>query len=217
MRMLLSHSSGIVNVTELPEFMVGQFNNPMKQPSVSQLLSMLKGKPLLFTPGTDFYYSNTNYLLLQLILEKITGKSYGDLLKSEITDPSGLRQTWFTMPEEQTVEAGFPNYYFDRYANEQLENVSRWNTAIANGSGGYGGIAATPSDAIHFFEALLNGEIVSASSLEEMKTWFKGKQSAQPDYGLGLEYYQYAESTTPQFGHEGDGIGVYDASVLCTG
>jgi D-alanyl-D-alanine carboxypeptidase len=41
---------------------------------------MVKGKPLVFEPGTDFMYSNTNYLLLQLILEKVTGKSYWQLL-----------------------------------------------------------------------------------------------------------------------------------------
>ena len=206
-RMLLNHTSGIINVTELPEFMVGQFNAPLQQPSVSQLLSMLKGKLQRFEPGTDFSYSNSNYLLLQLMLETVTGTPYHQLLKQEILTPLQLQRTWYDLSEGETIAFGFPNYYFDRYANSQLENVSRWNTAIANGSRGYGGIAATPSDVFRFFQSLLEGKLLSPASLQEMKTWIKGKSSTQPDYGLGLEFFQYHPGSTPQFGHEGDGIG----------
>jgi D-alanyl-D-alanine carboxypeptidase len=206
-KMLLNHSSGIIDLAGLPEFMVGQLNDPLHQPTIQQRMEMLKGKPLMFTPGTDFSYSNSNYLVLQLILEKVSGRGYEELLKTEILNPLGLVHTWYSLPEQETIHLGFPNYYFDRYANEQLENVSRWNTALANASNAYGGIAADASDVLSFFRALLDGNIVSSASLAEMKTWITGHQSTQPDYGLGLEYYQYAEGTTPQFGHEGDGIG----------
>ena len=128
-------------------------------------------------------------------------------MNSEIIIPLGLNHTWYNITEQQSIQLGFPNYYFDRYANEQLENVSRWNTALANGSNGYGGIAANPSDVLSFFNALINSKILSPASLVEMKTWITGHHSTQPDYGLGLEYYQYNEGSTPQFGHEGDGIG----------
>jgi len=206
-RMLLNHSSGIVDLTGLPEFMVGQFNDPLHQPSIQQRMEMLKGKPLMFTPGSDFSYSNSNYLILQLILEKISNKSYEVLLRTEIFTPLAFHHTWYNLPEQQTIQLGFPNYYFDRFANEQLENVTRWNTALANACNAYGGIAADATDVLSFFRALLDGNIVSPASLAEMKTWITGQQSTQPDYGLGLEYYQYNEGSTPQFGHEGDGIG----------
>ncbi|HCE59146.1 MAG TPA: hypothetical protein DER09_15260 [Prolixibacteraceae bacterium] len=55
-RMLLNHTSGIVNVTELPEFVVGQLNDPLNQPTIEERLEMVKGKPLVFEPGTDFMY-----------------------------------------------------------------------------------------------------------------------------------------------------------------
>lgn len=206
-RMLLNHSSGIPDFTELPEYMVGQFNDPLHQPSIPTRLEMLKGKPLQFEPGSDFSYSNSNYLLLQLILEKVSNRPYKDLLNDEILIPLQLGHTWYDLSEQQTVQLGFPNYYFDRFANEQLENVSRWNTALANASNGYGGIAADPSDVLRFFRALLDGLVVSPASLGEMMTWITGRQSTQPDYGLGLEYYQYDPGSIPQFGHEGDGIG----------
>ena len=206
-RMLLNHTSGIVNVTELPEFVVGQLNDPLNQPSISQRLEMLNGKPLVFEPGTDFMYSNTNYLLLQLILEHVSGKSYWELLEQEILQPLHLNQTYYHLSEQQTVSLGFPNYYFDRHANEQLENITKWNNALANASDAYGALAATPADVIGFYDALLDGEVVSESSLEEMKNWIKGKDSTEPEYGEGFEYWQFNSGSSPQFGHEGDGIG----------
>lgn len=206
-RMLLNHTSGIVNVTELPEFVVGQLNDPLNQPTIDNRLEMVKGKPLVFEPGTDFMYSNTNYLLLQLILEKVTGKSYWQLLKEEILQPLQLTETYNNLTDQQTVSMGFPNYYFDRHANEQLENITKWNNALANASDAYGALAATPADVISFHEALLSGEVVSESSLEEMQNWVSGVNSTEPEYGEGFEYWQFNPGSSPQFGHEGDGIG----------
>ena len=205
---LLNHSSGIINLTDLPQFMVEQFNAPLKQPGELQRLSMVKGKPAQFEPGTDFQYSNTNYLLLQLLLEEVTGKDYGSLLSSLITVPLQLEQTYYGLSQEMTEQMGFPAAYFDRHANNQLENVTRWNNAVANGSTGYGGIAATPDNVIRFYEALVNGKVLTAPALRMMQQWFRGKVSGQPDYGLGLEYFQFDRLLgPPQFGHEGDGIG----------
>ena len=206
-RMLLNHTSGIVNVTELPEFVVGQINDPLNQPTIAERLKMVKGKPLLFEPGSDFMYSNANYLLLQLILENASGKSFWQLLEQEILKPLHLTQTYYHLSEQQTISLGFPNYYFDRHANEQLENITKWNAALANASDAYGALAATPADVIRFHEALLGGEVVSESSLAEMQTWVSGINSTEPEYGEGFEYWQFNTGSTPQFGHEGDGIG----------
>lgn len=206
-RNLLNHSSGLVDFTELPEFLNWQFGNPLNQPTMQQIIAMLKGKELLSQPGVEYKYCNTNYLLLTLILQQVSDKTYGQLLKSEIIQPLNLKQTFFHLAEQQITNMGFPNYYFDRNANEQLENISSWNNALGNACEGWGGIAATPADVITFYEALMNGKIVSNASLHEMKTWFRGNHSEGPDYGFGLEYYQYADKELPQMGHEGDGIG----------
>ena len=190
-RQLLNHTSGIVNLTELPEYQLWQLNRPLEQPTIEERLAMVNAKPLMFEPGTDFSYSNTNFLLLQLILEQLAGKPYEKLLKKEILDPLHLKYTYYNLPEAQAGHLSFPNYYLDRFANEQLEDVSQWNLALANASNGYGGIAGTSTDAIRFLEALVQGQ-----------------ESTQPDYGLGLEYYQFAPGQGDgQYGHEGDGIG----------
>ncbi len=203
-RMLLNHSSGLPNVTSLPAFHLWQLNHPLEQPTVAERLEMLDGRPPLFEPGSDFSYSNSNYLLMTLIVEQVSGHPYGELLREEILEPLELEHTWYGLSPTEQEALPFPNYYFDRYANAQLENISTWNNALANSCVGYGGIAGTATDALRFLEALLEGRVVSAASLAEMRTWIQGSASTQPDYGLGLEYYRYDSG---EYGHEGDGIG----------
>ena len=205
-RMLLSHTSGIVNVTALPAFVQWQFEKPLQQPSVTERMEMVYGKPLLFAPGTDFSYSNTNYLLLHYVIESAAGVPYGKLLHQEILQPLKLGHTYYALPAGPLRNFAFPDYYFDPNASGQLVNGTEWNKALGNSCISYGGIAGTAGDAILFLEALVNGRVVSAASLNEMKTWVQGKASTAPDYGLGLEYYQYG-SGPHQYGHEGDGIG----------
>jgi D-alanyl-D-alanine carboxypeptidase len=207
-RMLLNHSSGIVNFTELPAFQLGQLNNPLDQPTLEEKLELVYGQPLLFTPGSDFSYSNTNYLLMHLIIEKASGKTYEQLLKDKILQPLGLQHTHYNLADADMASMPFPNYYFDRFANEQLENITMWNMLLGNTSLAYGGIAGTAADAIRFYEALNKGQVVGAAALAGMRTWIQGHESTQPDYGLGLEYYQYGlDGDAGQYGHEGDGIG----------
>lgn len=205
-RMLLNHTSGIRNFTVEPAYQLRQFNSPLNQPSLSEQLEFIYEKPLLFDPGTDFYYSNTNYILLQYILEMVSGKSYKNLLTGIIIKPLSLNHTFFEISDQELVELGAPNFYFERYNNGQLENITTWNNAIGQSLKGYGGIVAHGVDVIAFYSALLQGKILSANSLLEMQRWIVGKGHEEADYGLGLEYFEYVKGV-PTFGHEGDNIG----------
>ncbi len=205
-RMLLNHSSGLKNFTVSPGYFLAQLNQPLKQPDALEQLEYIYGSKNIFAPGTDFFYSNTNYLLLQFILEKVTGKTWGELLHTEILQPLGLKDTYYPVTESQVQTLGFPNYYFERFNNGELENCTKWHHAIAHSLVGYGGIAANGADVIRFMEALMNGKIVSQGSLHEMRQWIQGKQSTEPDYGFGLEYFEYIKGI-PTYGHEGDNLG----------
>lgn len=205
-RMLLNHSSGYMNFTITPGYFLNELNQPLNQPDLMAQLEFVYDKPLLFEPGTDFFYSNTNYLLLQFILEQVTGKSWGDILYADILQPLGMSQTLYPVTDDQVRKLGFPNYYFERFENGELENCSKWHNEIAHSLHGYGGIAANGADVIRFYEALMNGQVVSQASLDEMRQWITGKESTEPDYGLGLEYYEYIKGV-PTYGHEGDNIG----------
>ncbi|MFT3843462.1 MAG: serine hydrolase domain-containing protein [Lacibacter sp.] len=208
-RQLLNHTGGLPNHTEEPAYMMAQFNNPFNQPDLQKQLEYIYDKPSLFTPGTDFFYSNSGYALMQMVIEKVTGKTYNQVLREEILLPFNLSRTYIGLSEDQLQILGFPNYYFERYNNGQLENVTKWNNSLAQKLGAYGGIAANGTDVIKFMEALMNGNIISNASLQQMRTWVQGKESTEPDYGLGLEYYGRYNDVTPTvtYGHEGDGLG----------
>lgn len=205
-RMLLSHTSGFSNFTESPAYFLGQFNHPLQQPGIEKQLEYVYKEPMIFEPGTDFLYSNTNYLLLTLILENLSGKSWAELLHSEIVQPLELHDTYYPVTQEQVKTLGFPNYYFERFNNGVLENCTQWNHSLSYNLVGYGGVAANGTDVIRFMEALIGGKLLSQKSLDEMRTWIKGKQSTEAEYGLGLEYFEY-EKGVPTYGHEGDNIG----------
>lgn len=205
-RMLLSHTSGYGNFTASSAYFLAQFNHPLQQPNIEEQLEYVYKEPMVFEPGTDFLYSNSNYLLLTLMLEHLSGKSWGELLQNEIVQPLELLNTYYPVTQEQVQPLGFPNYYFERFNNGVLENCTQWNHSLAYNLVGYGGIAANGTDVIRFMEALMDGKVLSQNSLNEMCTWIKGKQSTEAEYGLGLEYFEY-EKGVPSYGHEGDNIG----------
>ncbi|MBE7172677.1 MAG: beta-lactamase family protein [Williamsia sp.] len=199
-RNLLNHSSGIVNFIELDEYRARQFSDPSHQPTVTEILDMVYNENSEFEPGSTTHYSNTNYLLLGIILEKLTGKSYESLLRTEIIEPLKLEHTYFNLNAAQITALKFPEYYFDPTGNGQLTKGTSWNHALGNASLSWGGIAAWPTDVISFYEALTKGKLIKPVSLSEM-------QQYQNDQGLGIESYQYLPGSTLQFGHEGDGVG----------
>jgi D-alanyl-D-alanine carboxypeptidase len=208
-RQLLNQSSGYPEIVKDPAFMMNQLNNPRQVLSTEEMIAYAYKKPTVHDPGKWFFYSNTNYGLLTLILERVSGKSYSELLEKEILEPLDLKKTYGNLTDEQLVSLGFPNYYFERYNNGQLENITNWHNNIAQSLSGMGGVAGNGADVIKFFEGLFGGEIISNSSLQEMRTWIRGDGSDENDYGLGLEYYGKFNSQIPTetYGHEGDNLG----------
>ncbi len=81
---LLTHTSGTPNYTSFPNFFKDMSRNPY---SVSEMLQLFADLPLTFTPGEKFSYSNSGYILLGAIIEKVTGKTYEEVLQEKIFDP----------------------------------------------------------------------------------------------------------------------------------
>jgi CubicO group peptidase (beta-lactamase class C family) len=86
---LLTHTSGIPNVNDLPDY-----DTFARSPhTVEQLVAKFSSLPLDFQPGSDYHYSNSNYNLLALILEKVSGENYGDYVRKHILDQAGMQNT----------------------------------------------------------------------------------------------------------------------------
>lgn len=131
-----------------------------------------------FAPGEGFHYSNTNYLLLGMIIEKATGREFGGELQSRILTPLGLNDTFFatggTMPE------GVVDGY--QLLDDQLVNVSEINLSWVWAAGN---LVSTTADLLRFASATISGELLSPESFKEMFT-FVPSENPNLQFGSGL-------------------------------
>lgn len=93
LRQLAQMTSGYVDYEQTPELTAANYADPYKQWTPPELLSFAVDQPLYYPPGTNWNYAHTNYVILGLALEKITGQPLDELLRSKVLDPLGLTQT----------------------------------------------------------------------------------------------------------------------------
>jgi D-alanyl-D-alanine carboxypeptidase len=138
-----------------------------------------------------------------MIADRITG-DHRRYMEDKIFRPLGLKQTYYRINQGDTYGNKLVNSYWDRFGNGILENVSiLQNTNVASMAGD-DGIITTPEEAILFLRGLMEGRLVSESSLEMMQKWTTG-DNGKPEYGLGLDYSVFND--LPSIGHSGGGLG----------
>lgn len=207
-RQLLGHTSGIRDYTSEPDLIKRFFDDPsaLSQSYTSEeLLSYIKGKPALSEPGREFLYSNSNYLLLGEIIEKVTGSTLASQLQQRIFKPLGMEHTFFA-PQEEISKGGLTHSYEDLNADGQLDDLNEnlsWTSAA-------GGIVSTAADIAEFSQALFQGELLAPATLQRMIKdssdieIFGNLKSHQ--YGLGVE-----SGSVPKigefWGHDGATVG----------
>ena len=185
-RNLMNHTSGIYDVIKDQGFYLQILNNPSKQWNPMQLLEYVYGKPatFAFNPEDTAAYSNTNFTLLAMIVEKATGKSQSQVMHEELIDPLGLNDTYYfyhdALPEGQIAQG-----YYDLYNNGTLMNLSNWNTGSGNG---YGGAYSTVWDMYLIMHALFESNtLLSQESMDQMFTFHKTIESRKH---LGLACFK---------------------------
>jgi len=184
-RQLLNHTSGLAdfetNPRYLKPYLSGNFGYYW---APRQLVKMGVSQKPLFAPGTRYSYSNTNYVVAQLIVEKVTGKSIGAELKRRIFQPLHLDNT--TYP----TKPGLPSPYAHGYkllGKPPAVDVTGLSPSLAPGSGA---IISTALDVADFYRALLSGKLLKPEQMTAMKTVVSlrtGKIVASgAGYGLGI-------------------------------
>jgi CubicO group peptidase (beta-lactamase class C family) len=170
---LLTHTSGITSFDNLEEYKsnIYLYRNP------EEILLIVKNKKLLFQPGKHYAYSNTGYLLLGIIIERITGKSYEETVEKYILKKIGLHET------EVITSEIFHNYIVrGHHHGNILTAEENYTITFAAGS-----IIATPKDLIIFFQGLMSGSFLSQSSLQIMFSDMNLMTIAQSTYyGKGI-------------------------------
>ncbi|MFI6510290.1 serine hydrolase domain-containing protein [Streptosporangium sp. NPDC050855] len=195
-RMLLQHTSGIFNFTGeyyddgsyvpgIPATTAGQewVDNRFKTYLPEELVRLALSKPARFEPGTGWSYSNTNYVLARLLIEKITGRSVAQEMRRLILDPLGLSGTVVPTTETDLPQPHAHGYY--RYAEDgehRTVDVTRQNPSwISSG----GDMISTTRDLHTFISALVSGKLLPAPLLTQMCTPYPTGAPGM-DYGLGV-------------------------------
>jgi len=194
-RNLLNHSSGIVDIFTIPSVFISASNFPDKRWNPNNLAAVCMEKKLGFSPGAKHDYSNTNYILLGLIAEKVTGKKIDQLYVEYVTDPLNLASTYL-VPYLDT-----PSELVNGYVHHFALSLTEWykvtpnNTAWSTLAYTAGAMTSNAGDLSAFTHHLFKDDIINSKSLELMTT-FSG------DKGLGL--FEITVNNETYWGHEGE-------------
>jgi D-alanyl-D-alanine carboxypeptidase len=226
-RMLLGHTSGLPDYSiELnkgrfdPDVLRSITGQDRKVWTPRQLLAVAAKYPVNFAPGAQYSYSNTNYVALGLILERITGHSVADLLRDRILRPLRLHRTYLATSGRSRDGDRLAHGYepdaahlapllrqFGAPADTAFAGpVSHEHVDVTGISPSWawtaGAMVSTPHDWAIFLKALLSGRLVPARELAEMRTTVEDPDSqGTMRYGLGL--MQYTSPCGPVWGHTG--------------
>ncbi|KNB53951.1 serine hydrolase domain-containing protein [Streptomyces caatingaensis] len=193
-RQLLNHTSGIHDMVETPEWNAymngpGFLKHRFEYRSPEQIVAMGLKYPPYWAPGTKWHYSNTNFVIAGMVIEKVTGNAWAREAEKRIVKPLGLRGTTFpgtdpTMPAPHAV--GYSKLYAADPGPE-IYDATEYNPAW---SGATGEMISTTGDLNRFFGALITGKLFPKKQLDEMLTTVPAEDGTNNDvpfdYGLGL-------------------------------
>jgi len=193
LRMLLNHSSGIPNHVDEPRFLKAVLKGGNQDIKYEELVGFVLNKKPLFAAGRGYSYADTNYILVGLIVEKVTGKKLYEQIIDRILKPNGLDRT---IPSDAITLPEVANGYLDGkpvIVKGKFTINPQWEWAG-------GGFASTAEDLARWATLLYGGRILSETSLEQMMSSTTVGEGA--DYGLGV-------MTTPSkwgksIGHDGE-------------
>ena len=202
-KMLLNHTSGIKEYNFNPNYATYLFQHPNEPWDPVEYISLIDQKPLDFAPGTRYSYRNTNYVLLALIMDQITG-DHAKFIQQNIIDALNLKNTYYRNDANYLNYKNLLNGYWDRYGNGIIENVSKMQQTNVASLIGDDGIVASPKDALMFLHGLLNGGLVQTETLELMKEWVSDTKG-ELTYGFGIDRITLVGESG--MGHAGGGLG----------
>ncbi|MEV2272517.1 serine hydrolase domain-containing protein [Nonomuraea africana] len=192
-RQLLNQTSGIFPYTSdeglatkqwSTAFLKGRFDSYRPE----QLVKVAMANPPSFAPGKGWGYSNTNYTLAGMIIEKVTGRSYAEEITRHIIRPLGLRKTYLP-GEEPKLRKPHARHYVKFLVGEDTTTPYDLTDMNASWAGAAGSIVSTMSDLHTFYRAVLSGRLLPPAQQKEMFTTVSTKGVQWIDntaYGLGV-------------------------------
>ena len=202
-RQLMQHTTGIYDIISDNGFYLDVLNDPDKHWTAEDLITYAYDQNANFPLGSSCLYSNTNTLLLSMVLDKATGRPYQQLLKERILEPLGLHDTYYYSHDK------LPPYtaqgYYDLYNNGTLANVTNFNTGSGNG---YGGMFSTVFDIAKFLRAVVVDEVfLLPESLAAMQQFIPEVDPEDPHNDLWLGAGMMKRYFNQELGSANFGIG----------
>jgi CubicO group peptidase (beta-lactamase class C family) len=190
-RQLLNHTSGIDDMFSTQAQLDSINKNPMRVWTPEEVLGWIG--PMKFVPGTNYWYSNTNYILAGMIAKKATGKHISKLIREYLLDPNQLSHTYYD------VEEIVPTPIAHRWYNS-VDYHDTARTSLNTAGGPAGSLFSVPEDMLNWYNKLLSGQIINANSLAQMTNFI-----APGSYGLGIGTIKLFNKTL--WGHGGRTLG----------
>jgi CubicO group peptidase (beta-lactamase class C family) len=166
---VLTHTSGIPSFTGFPDYRTTEW----KDTNPAELVARFRDKPLDFEPGTKFSYSNSGYVLLGYLIEKVSGQTYADFLQQNIFTPLGMKDTG--IDSNAAILPQRAQGY--RRSQRGIEHDGYISMTIPFSAGA---LYSTTGDLLKWEQGLFGGKVLKPESLTRMTTPFKS------DYGFGV-------------------------------
>jgi D-alanyl-D-alanine carboxypeptidase len=207
-RELLSHTSGVFDYTADQGYFKARVARPRQVWSPRRLIAIAAGHRPRFRPGTDWAYSNTNYVLLGLVVEAVTRSTLGEQLRARVFQPLGLHSTSY--PTGAAVPGRMAHGYLGPFPGVPIPAGGMIDvTRVAPNAWGGGQIVSDVDDLMRFYAALLGGRLLPRPQLAAMRTVVAGTHRRlgvtvrfRAPYGLGLSIENVSCGTA--YGHSGD-------------
>ncbi len=198
-RQLLNHTSGVAEYLDTEAFKKATAKRSRQQPwTATEAIKYIYDAKPQAAPGRKFAYTDTNYILLELIVEKTTNGTLAQAIRSRILKPLGLKHTFTELREPIIGEVA--TGYGDRNKDGKLDSYAKVN----DGNGlGDGGLVSTAEDLAKFTKALFAKKTLLSTKM--MKQFLTFTDNEGYGYGLGVERFPtpFGES----FGHTGTAYG----------
>jgi D-alanyl-D-alanine carboxypeptidase len=200
---LLSHRSGIANSGDNTGCQTDVLTNPTLPYSLEEGVFCGASLGELFTPGTSYSYSNTNYTILAMIVESVTGDDYWTFLTDSILVPTGLSNT--LVPSDDQIQTAHMGCYWNFPPEIDLTII---DPSIYKG---WADVVTTVEDLNDFHDSLRNGAIISSANYNLMKT------NTSTNYGLGHELYAVGgDAYTGHLGEVANTSGMHYSALSTT-
>jgi D-alanyl-D-alanine carboxypeptidase len=194
-RMLLNHTSGIYNYTDDPGFIPAIAADPYRYWSPRELVAIATSHEPLFEPGAGWSYSNTGYILVGLVLEKVTGTPIQTLLNRRVIKPLHLHDTFFATSGR--FRGSYAHGYFPpSITGAGYLDVSGWPPSWAWAAGA---VVSNADDLARFYTALMSGRLLKPWLLKQMTTTVDVGEG----FGYGLGIYTMSTPCGEIWGHDG--------------